>query len=382
MAEAVIFGAGKIARGFIGQLLFNANIKTTFIDASEVLVRLLNERGVYTVNVLGAPEKNSRVTGFQALHLEDTEGIRAAMRNADVVFTAMGGKNLEAAAPKIADALNSCSHPVNLITCENWKKPAEILEKGVRAIYPDIQVGFAESVVMRSAIEPSAEQLAQDPLTVNVQNFWRLPLDGAALVAPLPAVPELEPMDDFKGFLERKFYTYNAANGTVSFVGSLLGLTHVSESARDARVAEVLERVYIETGTALARKYNITLEEQLDFASTSRAKLRDEVIVDTLERNARDPMRKLGPDDRLVGSARLAMEYGVEPWGLATSIAAAIWYESDNAADPSLETLRKMREEQGEAYVLEHVCKLQPGSELFNLVLKKVEELKGRGWIK
>lgn len=381
MAEAVIFGAGKIARGFIGQLLFNANIKTTFIDASEALVRLLNERGAYTVNVLGAPEKNSHVTGYCALHLEDTEGIRAAMRNADVVFTAMGGKNLEAAAPRIADALNACAHPVNLITCENWKKPAEILEKGVCALYPDIQVGFAESVVMRSAIEPTAEQLAQDPLTVNVQNFWRLPLDASALVAPLPAVPELEPMDDFKGFLERKFYTYNAANGTVSFVGSLLGLTHVSEAARDERVSEVLERVYIETGTALARKYNITLDEQLEFAATSRTKLRDKVIVDTLERNARDPMRKLGPDDRLVGSARLAMEYGVQPWGLATSIAAAIWYESDNAGDPSLAQLRQMREEKGPGYVLEHVCKLQPGSELYELVLQKVEELKGRGWI-
>lgn len=165
-------------------------------------------------------------------------------------------------------------------------------------------------------------------------------------------------------------------------MGKLLGLTHVSEAARDERVSEILERVYIETGTALAKKYNITLEEQLSFASTSRTKLRDEVIVDTLERNARDPMRKLGPDDRLVGSARLAMDYGVQPWGLATSIAAAIWYESDNAADPSLETLRKMRQEQGAAYVLEHVCKLQSGSELFNLVLERIEVLKDRGWIK
>ena len=29
-------------------------------------------------------------------------------------------------------------------------------------------------------------------------------------------------LDSFDGFLERKFYTYNAANGTVSFMGALL----------------------------------------------------------------------------------------------------------------------------------------------------------------
>ena len=61
MAEALIFGAGKIARGFLGQILFNAGVKTAFVDASEALVKLLNERKQYTVNVLGAPEKNSQM---------------------------------------------------------------------------------------------------------------------------------------------------------------------------------------------------------------------------------------------------------------------------------------------------------------------------------
>lgn len=379
MSEALIFGAGKIARGFLGQILFNAGISMTFVDSSEPLVRLLNERGAYTVNVLGASGKNSRVTGYAALSLSDEAGIRRAARDARVIFTAMGGKNLDAAAPYIALAAGAAQGPVNIVTCENWKRPAALLRERIAPLAPDAQIGYAESVVMRSAIEATAEQLAADPLLVNVQNFWHLPLDAAGLAAPLPAVPELEPMDDFQGFLERKVYTYNAANGTVSFLGSLLGLTYISEAARDARVSQVLEQVYLETGRALSQKHGIPLEDQLAFADTSRAKLMDEVIVDPLERNARDPLRKLGPDDRLVGPARMALDYGVVPEGLATAIAAAIYYESPG--DPSAEALARMRREHGAAYVLKQVCALAPDSPLHALVLEKIEEIRRRGWI-
>jgi len=373
MAKVMIFGAGKIARGFLGQLMFLSGTDFAFVEKFESLASLLKEGGQYTVNVLGAPEKNSLVTGFRAYAASEKEAIAAEMQDAQVVFTAVGGKNLVDLAPDIALALQAAGRPINVITCENWKKPAAILKTEIEKLAPQVQAGFAESVVMRSAIEPTPEQLAQDPLTVNVQNFWRLPVDGDALIAPLPDIQGIEPMANFQGFLERKFYTYNAANGTVSFLGSLYGLTHICESANDPRVAEVLEKVYLETGEALAKKYGISLEEQLAFAATSRMKLRDPVIVDTLERNARDPLRKLGPDDRLVGSARLAENYGVKPEGLATAIAAAIHYVSPG--DPSAEKLADMRSTVGTAGILEEICKIRQGETLFDLVLEKEKEL-------
>ena len=49
--SCVIFGAGKIARGFIGHLLFLSNIPFVFVEKSQALVDLINERGSYTVNM-------------------------------------------------------------------------------------------------------------------------------------------------------------------------------------------------------------------------------------------------------------------------------------------------------------------------------------------
>ena len=54
--NAVIFGGGKIARGFIAQLLSRSGYHITFVEISEALVRALNEKGTYYVNVMGNPK--------------------------------------------------------------------------------------------------------------------------------------------------------------------------------------------------------------------------------------------------------------------------------------------------------------------------------------
>ena len=387
--SCVIFGAGKIARGFVGHILTLSGIPFVFVEKFEPLVEKINERGSYTVNVMGNEAENCAVDGVHALSFGEKDAIVSAIAEADVVFTAVGGKNLGEIVPFLTEGIArkaASGGILNVITCENWKKPAEILKNGVADALPvELQaylaekVGFAEAVIMRSGIEPNAEQLAKDPLWVNVSNFWEMPVDGDSLRGELPEIRCVKPMKNFAGFLERKFYTYNAANGTVSFVGALLGHTDLGSAAYDERITPILEGVYDETSRALAKKHGIPLEEQVAFAGTSRAKLRDKSIIDTIERNARDPMRKLGKDDRLVGSANLVLDCGIIPEHLCISIAAAIYYTSPG--DPSAEELVRMRTEEGIDAVLTKVCSLDPDGVIGKLVKEKIELLKKWGWI-
>lgn len=389
--SAVIFGAGKIARGFVGHILYLSGIPFTFIEKYDPLVEKINARGQYTVNVMGNTGENCVVQGVHALTFGEKEAIVNAIAEADVVFTAVGGKNLGEIVPFLTEGITRKAElfpekNLNVITCENWKKPATILKDGVVAALPEKtqaylkdHVGFAEAVIMRSGIEPNAEQLEQDPLWVNVSNFWQMPVDGDNLVAGLPEIQCVKPMINFAGFLERKFYTYNAANGTVSFLGALLGFTDLGEAAYDPRIEKVLEGVYDETSRALAKKHGISLDEQLAFADTSRKKLHDRSIIDTIERNARDPLRKLGKDDRLVGSANLVWDCGIVPEHLCISIAAAIYYVSPG--DPAAEELVRMRTEEGVDAVLTKVCSLDPNGTIGKLVKEKIELLKEWGWI-
>ena len=56
-------------------------------------------------------------------------------------------------------------------------------------------------------------------------------------------------------------------------------------------------------------------------------------IPDTCARIGRDPRRKLGWDDRLVGVVRRAIGFGIEPWrnGYATLAALTVWAGAPDA---------------------------------------------------
>ena len=389
--SCVIFGAGKIARGFVGHLLYLSEIPFVFVEKADALADLINERGQYTVNMLGAPEKNTIVRGARALKFSDTDEIARAIAQADCVFDAVGGKNLPEIVPYLTAGIELRAQtdpkPLNIVTCENWKKPADILRAGIgecireeyRAFFEE-NVGITEAVIMRSAIEATPDLLEKDPLTVNVQDYWEFPYDASRLKAPMPeGMIAQKPIYEFTGFLERKFYTYNAANGTASFVGALLGHKYLADAAHDARIVELLDGVYRETATALSKKHSFPFDEQWAFTRTSLRKLQDRNIVDYVERNARDPMRKLGPDDRLVGSARLCLEYGVRPEHLAVSIACAMHYAEPT--DESAQRLVALRENEGYDAVLAQVCQLDPNGELGLLVKEKLARIKEWGWI-
>ena len=388
--SCVIFGAGKIARGFIAHLLSLSDIDFVFVEKADALADLINEREQYTINILGAPEKNYVVKNAKALKFSQEKEITEAIAEADVVFDAVGGKNLQEIVPFYIKGIEKKAEKggyLNFVTCENWKEPAKILKEGAEAgiapearEYLDNYVGFTESVIMRSGIEAPKELLEKDPLIVNVQNYWHLPVDAARVKGSLPDIKYMEPLTGFAGFLERKFYTYNAANGTTSFVGALLGYKVLAEAAHDERILKILNGVYQETGKALSMKHGISLEEQMAFAKTSLNKLQDYTIVDSIERNARDPQRKLGKDDRLVGSARMVLSCGIRPENLCTAIACAIYYR--NPEDSSAVALEKVVKEEGIDAVLEKICGIEPEGELGILIKEKIEKIKEWGWLK
>jgi len=221
------------------------------------------------------------------------------------------------------------------------------------------------AVIMRSAIESTPDLLAKDPLTVNVQDFWEFPYDASRLKAPMPeGMMCQKPIYEFTGFLERKFYTYNAANGTASFVGALLGYKYLADAAHDERILKLLDGVYTETATALSKKHNFPFEEQWAFTRTSLRKLQDRNIIDYIERNAREPQRKITSAERIVAPMLLQQKYGKDSSILEMTLAAALLYTPAEE-----QAWNAMLAEQGYEGILTSLCGLDPNSDLFARVL-------------
>lgn len=382
-APVVIIGAGKIARGYVGHLVALSGRPICFVDVNETVVGLINARGGYWVHILGNDAKSMTVTNIRALHTQDPR-VAEALARAELAFVSVGGPNLPAVAATVAPGLAARraagGQRLNIVCCENWHRPAEILRQHLAerlaaedAAYLAAQVGIAEATVLRSCIEPTAEQRAADPLAVQAQDYWELQIDAAALVEPLPPISGLKPQPNFRAALERKLFTYNAGNAAIAYLGVLRGHHYLSAAATDPMILEVAQGVYQESGAAICARHGYTAEEQAAFAQASLRKYQDATIVDPLERNVRDPLRKLGRHDRLIGPACLAREYGIRPYHLALAIGAALKYS--HPQDPSAPRLQQMLAADGLDAVLKNVCEIEPDGELARLVKQRLPEL-------
>lgn len=392
--NAVIFGGGKIARGFIAHLLSRSGFHITFVEVNEDLVKALNEEGRYYVNVMGNPQKSQWVTDFTCIWLQDIAGIARVLEKADIAFTSVGGKNLNDLAGVIGKAYQfmdeeALQHEFTIVTCENWKEPGRQLKSSIlkalegsnRREAFEARIGISEAVIMRSGVEATKEVKQIDINAVSVTDFWELPIDKAGMKGRLLPFEGVIYKENFAGFLQQKLFTFNTTNATIAYLGCLRGMQLLSDAANDPEIAEIVHRVHEEINPAIAKEMGIPLAEQCAFAQKALKKYQDMSVTDFTERHGRDPIRKLGPSDRIVGTLRLVEKYGIPCDALAITLAAALHYPVVNREDPTALQLEKLRREQGIDAVLEKICGISPREPIAELVKRQVKFLREKEWL-
>ncbi|MDO4313816.1 MAG: mannitol dehydrogenase [Eubacteriales bacterium] len=389
MKKAIIFGAGKIARGFLGQLLYLSDFEITFVDVYEPIVTILNEKKQYHVHVLGDESLDSDVTGIRAYTFDAAKEIYDEFYRSDIAFVSVGGNHLPAAAKSLADIINRYgAQPVtkNIIVCENWKDAAETFKKPLMAALSEENAavfeeyaGISEAVLMRTATQPDEELAKKYPQDVWVQNFWYLPIDKSRLHGGIPKIKCVELMEHFGNFLTQKMYTNNTSNAVIAYTGYLLGYEILAEAANSPEISELLDSAYQEINQTLVAELGVDANQQTEFAKKARAKYCDWTIVDKVIRHGKDPIRKLGPQDRLIAPCRMALKHGIYPKTLIDTIAKALYF--DEPTDESAVKLKEMRQTKGIEYVLQAVCELEKEEPLYAAVLQAAAKLKESGMV-
>ena len=318
---AVIFGAGKVGRGFLAQLLLRAGWRIHFVDSNAPLVEALSG-GSYSIYNLGTGEVET-ISGYTA----STDSWR--LEETSLILTSLGANGLE----KWASSVSGLERDVDIILAENHPAPAGLVRRHISSP----RVGIAQAQVLRSCIEPTSEQVAEfGPLTVQVQDHWTLPLDADALRRPelLASVLGFEPKPKFSIELTRKLYTYNAVNAAVCYLGAEKGYEWLAEAANDPEISKIARQVGQEASAALVTEYGFDAAEQTNWCERALAKYQDETIRDPIERNARDPIRKLGLQDRILGPIHLCLAHSLPHPALLQTARSALAYRepSDSAA--------------------------------------------------
>ncbi len=390
--KAVILGAGRIGRGFVTQLLTLNNVDITYFDASDAMVEQMNQIGHYTIHVLGHADLDLEVDHVKAYPTSDIDQLAACWKESDFIFTACGGKNMPSVGKTIGQAFKKLVtiggvHLSNIITCENWIDPAKDLEEAILSCLDEKEaklfkenVGVGESVILCTGTGAPDPSKVINPIDTWVQNFKYLPIDKDAIKTEIPNWEYIEFVDNFGHLLTQKLYTNNTSCGSVAYLGHLKGLTYMAEAANDVEIEPIMDEIYNEINQALIQGMGIDAESQYAFSKRAKAKYTDRDIVDKLTRIARDPLRKLRPEDRLIGPSKIALSIGVKPTAIALATAAALFY--DEPDDESAMKLQQMRKEHGVEYILQNVCQLKPEEELYQMILSSIDELRAKGWLK
>jgi mannitol-1-phosphate 5-dehydrogenase len=144
--------------------------------------------------------------------------------------------------------------------------------------------------------------------------------------------------DDLLPFAEAKLYGHNAIHALIGYLARLRGLTTMAQAAGHGDIMAAARAAFIdESGAALVKRHE-HIHDPLFTSSGYRAYADDLIermvnphLNDLISRVTRDTRRKLGYNDRLFGTMRLALAHGIEPVHLAKGAAAALLCASDKA---------------------------------------------------
>lgn len=359
-------------------------MEVVFVDVADTLVEALSARRGYEITLVGPEAGTFSVERVRAVHGRDRVRVAGEVAAAEIVSTAVGAAALPHVAPALAAGLlarhKGTGAPLNILLCENLRHAAAQARAEVEVCLPEKdretilqKTGFVQAIVSRMVPARTSEESARDPLGIRVEAYKRLPVDARSVVGRLPAIPGIEPVFDFAAHLERKLYTHNCAHAVLGYLGHAAGFHSAFQALEDPRIRARLEAVLQETGTALARRHRFTAADQTGYERDLLARFANRELGDTCLRLARDPLRKLAPEDRLSGAARLCEGQGIRPEALAGVIAVALRHS--DPTDPSALELQRRLAEQGLAELLRTLCGISAEEPLGRMICRAAGRL-------
>jgi mannitol-1-phosphate 5-dehydrogenase len=377
-------GSGLIGCGLVGQVLQAAGHEIVFVARNQTMVDHLNRVGHYRVRLVkGLERQDTMIEGIRAVATAETERVAEEIADASLIVTAVGAGNLPQIAPLIAAGLQQRSTPANVLAFENLADAGPYLRQLVSDHLPaDFSVaphGFSGALIDRVVSRRLGEPDGNEPLTFIGDPPATFVVDGQSLRQPLPAIESMTVADDYNAWIQRKLYTFSAGHATCAYLGYLKGYHYIHSAIRDSEIRNTVMRAMLEGQAGLAARYGTKIAGDRNTLLDIISRFENAALNDPIARVGRDPQRKLGATDRLVGAARLAQEAGVNPKNLALAAAAAFYFY--DPADPSAVNLRREVKEVGPGSILDRVSHLDPSRGLGRFVSDIWRRL-AKGWQK
>ncbi|WP_026696158.1 mannitol-1-phosphate 5-dehydrogenase [Peribacillus kribbensis] len=378
MKTAVHFGAGNIGRGFIGALFSQSGYHVTFVDIAEQVINKLNEEQQYDVKLATEEQESVTIKNVSGLNnMTEEQKVVDAIKSATYLTTAIGPNILPRIAglmaKGIAARVKETNEKLYVIACENQISATDLLKGYIFESLDDETKAALEGKVyfFNSAVDRIVPiQNNQGSLDVLVEPYFEWVVEATE---EIPHVEGMKIVPDLGPFIERKLFTVNTGHAVIAYLGYLNKKQTIDQTLADGEIVAQVRATLEETGNYLIHEYKLDANEHQHYIEKIISRFQNRFLNDDVTRVGRSPLRKLGPNDRLVKPAVEAEKAGLSFTNLARAIASALLF--DYKQDEEAVKLQALLAEKGIAGTLKEVSGLSEDSAITKEVERHYNEL-------
>lgn len=378
--RAVHFGAGKIGRGFIADLLHNTGYEITFVDVNEKLNAEMNQYHNYYLYVIQEDYRRREIDKVSALSpITQPEEVSKAIVDADLVTTAVIADNF----PKIANnlaaglkaRLDAGKERVNVIPCENAfycgvMLKEELLKTGLLTEEELETIAAVPSTAVDRMVF-AADRDGRDG--IDVGNTFELVIEKNKLVDPdAEPIKDAEYTGNLDKYLERKLCVVNGGHTMSAYLARLMGYDIIQDYFKVPENTKLTRDMMLQAAAFIEKKHGFVHNEMVDYIDATIGRWSTPGVKDTIERIAKAPIRKLDPEDRMVKPAIECEKYGLANDLILKGIAAAFLYDVEG--DEQAAEIKAYVEENGIEKAVTHYTGIGAGSRIYDEILKDYNE--------
>ena len=361
MSTFVGFGFGAIQGGLFlpeaSSSHFFSRLVVAEIDPKTV-EQVRKHKGTYFCNIAESDRvrviKIEGVEIYNPMVLEDRVKLVRAIAEAQEICTALPSFTLydageDSVAKIICEGLKikmeSHELPSAVIyAAENDSRAASRLRMACQKYLPNLseeKVVFSETVIAKMCsvvIDPiriDAEELIpiveEFPKAFLVEAFNQILIEEKQPHGFIRGLKKFHTKEDLDPFAISKFLGHNAIHALLGYLAKQQGIAYMHEAGKQKNLMEMVRSAFIdEAGAGLCKEFSQVSDPLFsevgfcDYVDDALIRMVNPFLRDPVDRVTRDPVRKLGWEDRLIGSMKLACRAGVEPKILAKGAALAL----------------------------------------------------------
>ena len=239
---AVHFGAGKIGRGFIAELLHDSGYEVIFGDVVDELIDLVNKNHEYPLFLIDHNYEEKIIDHVCAYsNIKDEEKLIDAMVDAEIITTSVMATNLSKVAPLITmglkKRLEKGKGKAIVMACENAIMGTDILKNAMieTKILTEEQIN-AIGVFPNTAVDRMVfGGVHNGKEGIEIGDAFEWVIEKNKLIDPKSEpIKGAEYVDDIMMYLQRKIYIINCGHAIAGYYGQVLkGYDIVKDSLRD-----------------------------------------------------------------------------------------------------------------------------------------------------